>query len=217
MKNHLYAIDTKALQDRDIFDFWYGKMTPERRKKTDAFRFDKDKRLSLGAGILLREGLLRAGVQDISVAYGEHGKPYLKAVKDIYFNLSHSGQVVVCAVSDREVGADVEAVRGFNKKLTDYVFVESEKAFIENGKDCPDRLCTKLWTAKESVMKYFGTGIGLEPKRICINMKKPVRVQCEGYDTNQLRLTFYKHDDYYITICSEYEDFASKPEWINLL
>ena len=63
MENHLYAIRTDILSDTELFRQWYEVMPQDRRKKIDSFRFDKDKRLSLGAGILLFNGLRRYGAE----------------------------------------------------------------------------------------------------------------------------------------------------------
>ena len=38
----------------------------------------------------------------------EHGKPYLTETPEIYVNWSHSGDYVICAVADREVGIDLQ-------------------------------------------------------------------------------------------------------------
>lgn len=41
------------------------------------------------------------------IARGEKGKPFIVGVENVFFNISHSGDYVVCAVSDREVGIDI--------------------------------------------------------------------------------------------------------------
>ena len=77
MKNQICLLDTKALLDQEVYRYWYQKMPPGRRAKIDAFRFDKDKRLALGAGILLNDLLLREGMKQDSLSFGPGGKPFL--------------------------------------------------------------------------------------------------------------------------------------------
>ena len=103
MHNKVYVLDTAELDDETLFDRWLGKMTSRRRQKIAAFRFDKDKRLCLGAGILLAAAV-QGGEKEPEYLVSEHGKPYFEDGR-ICFNLSHSGTLAVCAVSDREVGA----------------------------------------------------------------------------------------------------------------
>ena len=43
--------------------------------------------------------------------YGEHGKP-MRRNEEICFNLSHSGKYVLCAVSEMEIGCDIESITG---------------------------------------------------------------------------------------------------------
>lgn len=159
MKNHIYILDTNLLASIGTFDMWYRKMSVERRKKIDAFYFFKDKCLSLGAGILLSNGLFREEITDTELSYGENGKPFLCGRDDIYFNISHSEKMVICAFSDRPVGADIEAYRHFDDDLANFVYHESEiRQICSSGIDA-DIGFTQLWTIKESIMKYFGTGL----------------------------------------------------------
>ena len=208
--NHLYILDAGLLMDGAVYRYWYEKMPTERREKTDRFRFDKDKRLSLGAGILLHIALKRAGVKNISISYGEHGKPYLTDNEGVFFNISHSAAVVVCAVSQRPVGVDVEEERHFDERLRNYVFSADELS-----SDPDDIYCTRLWTIKESVMKYFGTGISLGAKSIHISMDKEIRVICDDRDTKGLYIAEYRYGNAGISVCSKFRRFASAPEHID--
>ena len=213
MENHLYAIHTDILSDPGLFRQWYEKMPDSRRKKIDDFRFDKDKRLSLGAGILLYNGLCRYGTEYTEPEYSEHGKPYLKECGNIHFNISHSGNIAVCAMSDKELGADIEKTKHFSEALTDHVFLTSEKKFIRP--DAADKDCTRMWTIKESIMKYLGTGIGLGAKSITLDMNEPISAVCDSHDISQLCFTAFETDEHMLTVCSPYSDFVKEIEWFN--
>lgn len=85
------------------------KLLPESRKdKVDRFRFEKDKKLSAGAYILLDSLLKEENITNPIFEIDKYGKAYISNYKDIYFNLSHSGKMVACAISDKEVGVDIE-------------------------------------------------------------------------------------------------------------
>ena len=45
-----------------------------------------------------------------------YGKPYIEN-SDIYFNISHSGSYILCAVGNEEVGVDIEGVHKFSESL----------------------------------------------------------------------------------------------------
>ncbi|MBQ3427049.1 MAG: 4'-phosphopantetheinyl transferase superfamily protein [Clostridia bacterium] len=208
--NQLYILDARKLENEKVFGYWYNKMPPQRREKIDRFRFEKDKRLSLGAGILLYTALSREEVKKISIRCGEYGKPYLTDNKDVFFNISHSGSVAVCAVSSRPVGVDVEELRHFDERLKSYVYSADEL-----GKDRSDSRCTRLWTIKESVMKYFGTGISLGAKKIHISFGDAISVSCDGFDTAGLFISEYAYMTAAISVCSEFANFDVAPEFID--
>lgn len=109
---------------------------PVRRKKTERLKGTGAKAASLGAGMLLQkmamdltEGIentdilfleedellavLQAPPFSFSYEYGEQGKPQIVNFPK-KFNLSHSGDYVVCGVSDGEVGVDIQ--NGFPSK-----------------------------------------------------------------------------------------------------
>ncbi len=69
-------------------------------------------RLTKWLGEAMVRCLLRSiwGVKpsDYCILRGAHGKPYVSAAIPVFFNLSHSGDYVVCAVGGEEVGIDIE-------------------------------------------------------------------------------------------------------------
>lgn len=126
-------------------------------------------RMEHEAGLsLLKEGLLREfGLEmpDISAAVkaGERGKPYLFQYPDIHFNISHSGNVAVCAVGRRALGVDVELVRPVKLPSFRRVLTQGEQQRLErcSGEE-RDREFFRIWTLKESYAKALGVGLGLD-------------------------------------------------------
>ena len=94
-----------------------------------------------------------------------YGKPHIAepAGLPLRFNLSHSGRLVVCAVtSGAEVGVDVERMRDLPKavELARRFFAPSEAAAVEAaGCDCRSREFLRHWTFKESYVKARGEGL----------------------------------------------------------
>jgi len=109
----------------------------------------------------LRRAVLSAwlGVpeHELRFAKGEKGKPYLPDWPRVHFNVSHSGDLFVCAISaDAEVGIDVERIRE----------VPEREAIAERyGLDAARFFET--WTEREAYLKALGVGVfGLdEPMR----------------------------------------------------
>ena len=101
----------------------------QRREQALRFRFDAGRRLSLSAYLLLMEGLEKEyGITEPPLlGYSPEGKPFLAHYPDIHFNLSHSGTVALCAISDQPVGADVEVPRKISPDLICYTMSDEEQ------------------------------------------------------------------------------------------
>lgn len=113
-------------------------------------------------------------------AYTEYGKPYLSDYLNIHFNISHSGKYVVCAVSDKPVGIDIQEIGEYNFDIANRVCNEKELKQIENSGDKASEF-TKLWTQKEAVLKMFGTGIAGNNIKYCLDNHKVCSKKIENY------------------------------------
>ncbi|MCC8080710.1 MAG: 4'-phosphopantetheinyl transferase superfamily protein [Lachnospiraceae bacterium] len=102
------------------------------------------------------EYLRRKGASEAAEREGQ-GKPYVKEMPEIHFSISHSGDVWACAVSDAEVGLDLQIChKGDGEKLARRFFHPSEIRWLEqHGFDAFSR----LWAYKESYVKYTGAGL----------------------------------------------------------
>ncbi|MBQ9157032.1 MAG: 4'-phosphopantetheinyl transferase superfamily protein [Eubacterium sp.] len=161
METKVYAADVDQLKDEDLFRRLYQSVLPERREKTDRMVFGKDKRLSLGAGALLEWALREEGLKDFRLTTTANGKPCLAHPGGIYFNLSHSGTRVMCALSDQEIGCDVEQVTEIDLKIARQFFSDEENRALMTCQDKDRRkdLFFRFWTLKESFIKAAGVGL----------------------------------------------------------
>lgn len=254
--NRLMLFDTSVLKDEEVFLKFYEKMTKERKKKIDALKPEGSKRLCLGAGILLdravREHLAAdcskqlPSSADYEIETGPQGKPYVKGVTDFSFNLSHSGDMAVIAVSDREVGVDIQRLKHFKDSLVDHVFNIEDKELANeliaelagtgltagdglHGDSSFDQVYTRMWAMKESVMKYTGKGLSLEPQNIILKRAQfseytsSIVAYLDSKEYSERRLFIQEcdalqgQDSFYgISVCSNYEVFTKSPEIVGL-
>lgn len=89
------------------------------------------------------------------------GKPFLKDFPGLFFSLSHSGAYAACAVSDREVGLDIQqCARRVKPAAADRILHETEANAWEGlSKEEKDACFFRLWAAKEAYVKYTGEGL----------------------------------------------------------
>lgn len=196
------VLDIRQLDNEDFAKTVYGALTPERRKKADEMRFEKDRRLCAGAGYLLSQGFSRYGVRDTTLFYGPHQKPYLNPSEGLFFSLSHSGLYAVCAFYHQDVGIDIQQQRAVSAELMQYVCTPKEwdhlQALPEQDRT---RRFFRIWTVKESYLKYLGCGLSLSPQTLCTDfsptprifregMAAPVVFQCDSLDGHPLTVCY---------------------------
>lgn len=177
------------------------KLLPESRKdKVDRFRFEKDKKLSAGAYLLLDSLLKEENITNPTFEIDKYGKAYISNYKDIYFNLSHSGKMVACAISDKEVGVDIE----YNDPTIDldiakHYFYNSEYESIMKSQN-PTEEFFNYWVLKESYMKYTGLGFNLDLDSFEIIIDDEITLK----NKKQPKFNLFEIEDYKLATCSEY-------------
>ena len=147
----------KRYEDKALFEKDLQTMPFSRREKIKRLKFQNDKCLSLLAGVLLRDELLKLGITDYDVFYDEKGKPFLKN-SNLHFSLSHSGEMAMCVISDQNVGCDIEKIKPIDLKIAKRFFTDDEYNEIINS-DNPECAFYRLWTLKESFLKVTGEGL----------------------------------------------------------
>lgn len=125
-------------------------VAPQRRKKILAHKTEKGMTQSFGAGLLLEKMLKTQGIFRHDFTVSDSGKPYL--ADGVFFNISHSGGMVMCVLSEREIGCDVEQIREIRAGAMRGAFSPSERQYIGSS---PERFYA-LWTVKESYIKFMG-------------------------------------------------------------
>ena len=154
-----WLYDVSELYDSAVFDAAMVYLPwEERRARVGRYRFERDRCLCLGAGLLAAHALRDAGAQDLSMAFGEYGKPHLAHEPHLHFGLSHSGRYALCAVASEPVGADVEERLEYEPVLARYSLGDAELEWAL-GQDDAGWAFTRLWVRKESYLKLLGTGL----------------------------------------------------------
>ena len=121
-----YLMNVKDLPLREVFSL----LPAWRREKAERLRFEKDKKASAGVWLLLMYAIKKEGLSCGEVAFSEQGKPCFTDEALPRFCLSHSGDYVLCAIADEEVGCDVQEKVSPSLRLIDRVCTEREKPFF---------------------------------------------------------------------------------------
>ena len=104
-------------------------LTEERRDRILRCRRAETRRLGCAAGLLLAAVLPAYGLNPASLLKGPQGRPLSPGTTD--FNLSHSGEGAVLAVSDHPVGCDLERLRIPPSSFGRRYFSDEEQQMID--------------------------------------------------------------------------------------
>ena len=139
------------------YDYYFSLMTDEKKKKTEAFRFEDDKKRTVCADMLARKMLgeiYGIPAESISVYYDSDGKP-VTDIEGAFLSLSHSGDYALCALSEYPVGADIEEMRDIPEATVRRVCNEDELRYLYEAESVDERTKRffEIWTGKEAVFK----------------------------------------------------------------
>lgn len=140
-------------------------VSAERRNKIEKYRFDKDKRLSLYAALLVRMQLSKICCTDpckLSFFAPPNKKPVCRNTPEYDFSISHTENLILCAISESgKIGADAEKIAPFRNDIIMQNFHNEEKEFFNHLENDDLRYASfyRMWTMKEAYSKYLGTGL----------------------------------------------------------
>ena len=167
----IISMEIDCEMPNEVFAELLSKVSPEKRERVGRFAHRRGAVNTLMGEIMARYMVCaRTGLQnnELKFAVGEYGKPYLLNDLDIQFNISHSGDIIVCAVSAEPVGIDVELIKPINLKLAERFFHADENAYILAQAD-KEEAFFEIWTKKESYIKREGTSIPLNSFNVLRN------------------------------------------------
>lgn len=138
-------------------------------ERTKKYRRWEDQHAFLLGRLLLIEAFRKNGLDEkkiLDIKFNEFGKPFLN--NNFNFNISHSGQFVVCAVSQNIVlGIDIETIQKVDFKDYKHTMTDTQWEKIENSQN-PLKSFFRFWTIKESVLKAEEKGLSIPLSEINI-------------------------------------------------
>lgn len=210
---NLYAIDIRVLPDPKENPAVLHDISSSRRKKVMSYLQADDRKRCLGAGILLACILPIYGENPEKITYGPEGKPQ---VENVHFNLSHSGDLVICAIGEKAVGCDIEKVGEEPEGVAKSFFHRNEAEYLQRFRG-PERseMFYRFWTWKESYVKMTGEGMKLSLQDFEILPEgERIRVR-RGDEILPCHMKEYNISGYKVSVCAEEEEFAGDVRYVN--
>lgn len=186
--NNIHVWCSSLQQSGDVVEQLSSLLDTEERERAARFQFEHLRRafrVARGTLRLILARYLEVEPGKLQFRYTANGKPYLSDPADpkgISFNLSHSGDLVLYAITrGRQVGVDIEQIRPVPElmNIAANTFSQEEysqlKTVAENQKLDAFFNC---WTRKEAFIKAIGEGVSfpLDQFDVSLAVGRPARL-----------------------------------------
>ena len=119
--------------------------------------------------------------KEVEIVRKEGEKPRFDT-EEAYFNLSHSGGVMMLGISHSPIGVDIEKIRDIDYKKFDFIDADDIEDFFEK------------WTERESYLKFTGEGLSAFRREI------PSEAHFEHFPV---------WDEYYACVCADEQNIIA--------
>lgn len=158
-----WIMDIRPLYEAERYRACYEGLPAFRKEKADKHCYQRGKAQSAGAWMLL-----------------EKIRKEYEISEKAAFNLSHSGDYVLCSIDmdcceKTQVGCDIETVKEANLRIAERFFCPSEckRIFEEKSKEQQNDLFYRFWVLKESFMKATRQGMAMDTRSFEIQLSRP--------------------------------------------
>lgn len=204
----IYAVEILDISE-DMLNKLYSLTDSKKISKVKKFINKKDKIRTLIGEILIRTIIIEdLGIRNNNISFEKnpYGKPYIKEYAQFNFNISHSGNFVVCAIDNNPIGIDIEEVKYIEyEDIAKNFFAMSEFDYIiKNDSYSSLSRFYEIWTLKESFIKCCGQGLAMPLKSFSIEVNKYESIKVVS--NNEYKEHIFKIFDiklgYKLAVCS---------------
>ncbi|PTV44097.1 phosphopantetheine-protein transferase [Acinetobacter oleivorans] len=197
-----------------VLSHYLGFLSSAEKLRYDQYH-PKAARLFLISRVLVKTVLadkLGISPHQVNIQLHPNGKPFVQGRKAVYFNLTHSADVIILAVTEEgEIGVDIEQVdREFEWMRVDSVLAPNEIEWIQENEPIDPfsvyQRFFQIWTLKEAYIKCTGEGMSRHLKKLNFHVL-PEHIQFldstnDAQKTEQYYFESYIYDSNFIfSIC----------------
>jgi len=173
---HLGALD---VGEAELAHF-AGLIDAEERARAERYRFERDRRR-----FIVRRGWLRTllgrhvgqAPERLTFTFGPYGKPELAS--GLCFSQSHSGERMIIALSDVEVGCDIERIDEAMdwRPIAESLFAPAEREALAALPEAEGRQgFFACWARKEAFVKALGHGLSYPLEAFTVSVTPEARL-----------------------------------------
>lgn len=186
---HIYYCYLSEENHEDLLRIYLPRFDYDYQDKIRRYRRWQDAQLSILGRILLFYGIkevFKINGYDKTIKHTAFSKPYFED-NTVHFNISHSGEIVICAISDAsEIGIDIEILSSITFDDFKIQMSENEWRKIQLADDKKASFF-EYWTQKEAVIKAHGHGLSIPLKSFEI-INNNTKISNENYYLEEIKV-----------------------------
>ena len=144
----------------DEIETFYDYIYETKKNRISKYKNEIVRTRSIIGEIILSELLSKEKIDYKTLKFqtNEYGKPYIEG-KNIYYNISHSHDYVIVAISNKEIGIDIEKIRKNPTSIINQIATDNEKAYILADSENTNKRLFEIFTLKEAYFKMLGKNL----------------------------------------------------------
>lgn len=219
----LYAVNITKIFNNILQEMLLSYIDNEKRNKLSKYKHKEDMIRALSADVLIRSiacHKFNISNAELFYEYNIYGKPRLNLDNNFCFNVSHSGNWVVAAVDDLQIGIDIEEVNSVEyEDISQEFFTKDEYTWLlSKNNEERNEAFYKLWTVKESYVKMIGKGLAIPLNSFSADFDLGDIISIKDVINSKIQATskIIKFDEnYLLSICSSKKDLNIKIKFID--
>ena len=132
----------------------------------------------------------------ISVLNQPSGEPFVliesKGGWDYPISISHRSEIGMAAAPlerTARIGADLETIESRDPALVRQFYTDGEAKIVEGAGDDRDEIVSRIWSAKEAVLKLLGLGLRIDTRGVLVNLTGEPFAECpDGWQPVDVRV-----------------------------
>lgn len=212
---NVFAVKINNKLDDPVLRDLLGLIDNKKRDRLLKFVFWQDLHRSLFADLLVRKIIIdtfNLSNDEIYFSVNQYDKPYCEFLDDFHFNISHSGDWVVCAIDNKPIGIDIEKISTcLDLGISENFFSNKEHEDLLSKIDPFDYFFT-LWSLKESYIKFIGKGLSHPLNTFSMKLlSNKIYIESNNKILEDIYFKQYNIDkDYKMAACSLSSDMPDK-------
>ena len=180
--------------DTNVVNNFKNQINKEKLDRINKMIDENERKKSIIAEIILSELLDQIGIDynSLNIKYSKNGKPVIN--NELFYSITHSKNYIAVAISNKNIGIDIEEINDFNIENIDVFTNKKEQEHINKS---DDKLISsiKIFTIKEAYIKYKDLSL--------FDIKKIDIIKNNNIDLDECNIKSIKNDEYILSICEQ--------------